>query len=384
MRALLIVAACVSVIMCSRSKSDLDMVAGDMSGFEFTWGGEVKTEDARPSETSVGDVADAMESFEDVTVHDVQVTPDGEIKGEGVLTVDLLEAEAICVPSCGPAVCGPDGCGGECGQCGASEVCDQGVCMLPDSDGDGIPDVGDLFPADPNKPGVVLSSAVYAHTSSALYYMDVKVYTVIKVGDFKWPSGVSGEQMTDIGIDQYGQLFAVSFDNLYTCHPVTAECTLLGSLGSSSFNGLTLVPKGLIDPVKDVMVGISLDGGWYLLDIKAGSVNISKLGEYGGVYTSAGDAYSIEGVGTFAAVDKSGYNGCFLVTVDPVSGKATGQVAAIPNHDEIYGLAGWTDHAFAFDASGDIMMIDTVTGQVTVVNETGIAWWGAGVRTRID
>ncbi|GMV41147.1 MAG: hypothetical protein AMXMBFR64_28630 [Myxococcales bacterium] len=33
-----------------------------------------------------------------------------------------------CVPSCGDAKCGDDGCGGSCGSCGPNEYCDAGAC----------------------------------------------------------------------------------------------------------------------------------------------------------------------------------------------------------------------------------------------------------------
>jgi len=34
-----------------------------------------------------------------------------------------------CTPSCGKAVCGPDGCGGNCGACGGLESCVAGECL---------------------------------------------------------------------------------------------------------------------------------------------------------------------------------------------------------------------------------------------------------------
>ncbi len=34
-----------------------------------------------------------------------------------------------CRPQCDGKTCGPDGCGGSCGTCGAQEVCDGGTCL---------------------------------------------------------------------------------------------------------------------------------------------------------------------------------------------------------------------------------------------------------------
>ena len=50
--------------------------------------------------------------------------------------VEVSEPGVECVPACDEFECGPDGCGGSCGPCGAWEVCQQGQCVcLPDCDG---------------------------------------------------------------------------------------------------------------------------------------------------------------------------------------------------------------------------------------------------------
>jgi len=50
---------------------------------------------------------------------------------EVAATPDSTNAEEIvCVPDCEDMVCGPDGCGGECGQCeGANDICKDGECV---------------------------------------------------------------------------------------------------------------------------------------------------------------------------------------------------------------------------------------------------------------
>jgi hypothetical protein len=189
--------------------------------------------------------------------------------------------------------------------------------------------------------------------------------------------------MTDIAIDSYGTLFGITFDDLFTCHPQTAKCTWLGSL-PTSFNGLTMVPPGGLDPEKDVMIGISNSGDWYRLDIVGTTVEKTLLGKYGGGYSSSGDAYSIKGLGTFASVQSGlGMGDDILVTVDSATGSVTGVVGTITGHSAVYGLAGWTGRAFAFDESGAILVIDTSTGGITKAAQTNHSWWGAGVRTSI-
>ncbi len=252
-----------------------------------------------------------------------------------------------------------------------------------DADNDGIPDTVDPFPADGDRPGTSSAMSVYMHTSDELWKLDVKSHDITKVGDFVWPSGWSNDQMTDIAIDRWGVLYGVTFDNAYVCHPETAECWSLGSL-PDSFNGLTLVPKGTVSPDQDVLIGVAGDGGWYRLNVMGGEVFVSKLGEFGGPYSSSGDAYSIAGAGTYAAANKTGATHDVLVQLDPKTGKVLGEVGPLTGYASVWGLAGWTDKAFAFDAGGDIAIVDTTNGQILeLLQESTQPWWGAGVRTLI-
>lgn len=251
----------------------------------------------------------------------------------------------------------------------------------PDQDDDGVPDDADPAPNDPTEPGTAEPLTVYAHTSDRLFTFDVTSYAVEPVGDFDWPTDGS-HQMTDIAIDSYGVLFGVTFDDLYRCHPQTAVCTHLAEL-QGSFNGLTVVPSGETDAAVDRLVGITEEGGWYHLEIEDGVVQSTKLGSYGDGYSSSGDAYAIEDVGSYASVDAGGVVSDVLVALDPVTGGVESEVSAIDGHSQVYGLAGWSARAFAFDASGAILAIETSSGSVSTVAETDHTWWGAAVRAQI-
>ena len=257
---------------------------------------------------------------------------------------------------------------------GHGDVCDE------DIDGDEIPNINDLWPEDPNMPGVVLEEHVYGHTSSTLYTMNAYSYVVTAVGAFQWPAG--SQSMTDIAIDEFGVLYGTSFSNMFTCHPQTAVCTNLGAL-PGSFNGLTVVPAGTLLPDEQALVGISTSGSWYHLQLSGGTVSSTSIGSYGAGYTSSGDAFSIENVGTFAAVNQSGFSNDFIIQVDPASGAIINSVAELVGYSSVYGLAGWFGTVFAFDASGTILEVDTVTGTVSVIQTGGPSWWGAGVKTRL-
>lgn len=254
--------------------------------------------------------------------------------------------------------------------------------ILDDADEDGIPDIYDLFPNDPKAPGHVLQNAVYAHTADELWLMQVKTYEMDFVAFFQWPAGEDNpHKMTDIAIDRYGVLYGVSYSGLYVVNANTGECYRVGTL-PEPFNALTLVPKGVLDTNRDVMVGISGVGGWYRLDPQGDQFIPTQLGSYGDGYMSSGDAYSIEKVGTFASVNKTGASDDYLVEIDPKTGAVIREVGEMKGLSLVYGLAGWTGRAMAFDESGEIAIVDTKTGEVIkTITDTPKKWWGAGVQT---
>ena len=252
------------------------------------------------------------------------------------------------------------------------DVCDN------DDDGDSIPDEADVFPNDKMEPGVVIPKKIYAHSSSALSTVDVVDYTVVPIGNFQWPNG--NDSMTDIAIDRYGVLYGVSFGRAYVCNPATAKCFNLGTL-NNSYNGLTWIPAGIIEQDKDSLIGIAQNGSWNHLTFNNNVVSAQQLGSYGAGYTSAGDAFSIENVGTFAAVNKQGSPSTVIVTVDPLTGKVLNELAVTQGYNSVYGLAGWEGLILAFDSSGTVIKIDPMTKVVTNLGKKAQSWWGAGVGT---
>jgi hypothetical protein len=230
--------------------------------------------------------------------------------------------------------------------------------------------------------GLATMGRLYAHSSDRLYEWVPGPAAPKDLGAFQWPSDNLGHQMTDLAIDYDGRMYGISFDGIYRVNAQTAQCLNLATL-SEQFNGLTVVPKGTVQASVETIVAISNAGGWYRVDVQGTKAKLTPLGSYGSGYSSAGDAYSIEGIGTFAAVN-SGFGGTMLVKVDPVTGKVVKEMGTIPG-DAIYGLAGLGNKAYAFDASGEIYVGD-VTNTDTFTSilpaSKGAAWWGAGVTTR--
>ncbi len=261
---------------------------------------------------------------------------------------------------------------------GMGDECDD------DDDNDGVPDVSDEAPLDDEWPGPAMAGLIYAHTSSTLYAWNPESGDLIMVGPFGWPADGGGHQMTDIAIDYDGLLFGVTFDRVYRCSAINAECIVLATL-PSSFNGLTVVPAGSVDPEKESLIGIGNNGSWNLVEPQGNLATITTLGSYGSGYTSSGDAYSVEGQGTFAAVNSNSFfGGDVLVKVDASNGQVLGEVGELAGYANVYGLAGDGYNSYAFDSSGAILELDIDTGTVEVVLSAsqGESWWGAGVTTR--
>lgn len=222
-------------------------------------------------------------------------------------------------------------------------------------------------------------TTIFAHSSSALYRMDAKSFT--KVGDFsfdQWPSSV-----TDIALDDKGQLFAITFSDLYQCQTKTAKCTWLASL-PQSFNGLTFVPKGTASLAKAGLIGIANSGDWNLIEVVGGTATVTKLGSYGNL-TSSGDAFSLEGQGTYATTKSFGAFSDVLVEVNPTNGQVIKQIGET-GVSNLWGVAWSAGVMYGFAEAGGVYSIDLTTGKASTVPglsvPAGVSWWGAGVSTR--
>ncbi len=60
--------------------------------------------------------------------------PDDDDVADGDDTTNDDDSAEVCQPDCEGRVCGPDGCGGSCGECDEAEVCleETGLCCAPD------------------------------------------------------------------------------------------------------------------------------------------------------------------------------------------------------------------------------------------------------------
>ena len=256
-----------------------------------------------------------------------------------------------------------------------------GDACSDDDDSDGIPNDWDPAPSDPQWPGRALSDTVYAQTSSSLFALDVKGLTLQRVADFSFDTE-GNHQITDIAIDRAGVLWAITFNTLWLCHPQTGECRSQARLPFTNFNGLTFVSGSLFGEEKDVLVGIDSAGAWRRLDFLRDILVDELLGVYPNE-RSSGDAFSIEGVGTYASVKREGVPSDIIVQVNPTQPGEIEDVLTLEGYQSVYGLAGWRGRLFAFDESGAALVINLETLEVTEMMTQGERWWGAAVSSVI-
>lgn len=225
-----------------------------------------------------------------------------------------------------------------------------------------------------------VEAVVYAHSSDELYRVNPDTLQVTLVGPFQWPSGTSGEQMTDIAVDKDGKITGISFGAVYSVDPNTAACTFLSYLDRGGLNGLSWVPVGVIDGTEEVLVGAGLDGEFLRIDPLTGAQ--TSIGTYGGGLVSSGDIVSVEGFGTVATVKMfSSDNNDYLARVDPATGQVT-QLIGQTGVNDIWGLGFWKGKVYGFAATNQFVLIDVTTGTASVVEVGPVNWWGAGVTTR--
>lgn len=264
---------------------------------------------------------------------------------------------------------------------------DAGVEPTPDAE-PVAEDTGIFGPPDIEDPDTFLSKPVgnlYAHDKDTLYVLNVPQAAFLKVGKFSFDKNEG--LVTDIALNKWGALFAVTFTDLFQCNREDAKCVWLAKL-PQEFNGLSFIPEGLIDPQAEVLVGIAEKGTWYRIIFSGGKVTLKSIGSYGGDWLSSGDVFSVVGIGTYATLKKSSGGDNYLVEIVPSTGKIKKVIGKTGAAKGLFGLAWWAGVFYAVSSDGNIYVLDVKTGDAQVVSgisvPKGVKWWGAGVSTRAD
>ena len=261
-------------------------------------------------------------------------------------------------------------------------ACGGGRAATTDGPGSGSSGGSDAPGGGSNNVGQV---AIYAHDANTLYRVDPDTYAATKVGMFDFTG--FAEEMTDLGIDQNGNLVGASFTpqfptgNLTTIYMVdatTAHCAKLTTSGSRTFNGLSFIPAAALGGTgADVLVGTEVsDGLVWKIDQTTGA--LTQVGNMGGSFVSSGDIVSVEGFGTVQTVKGATHD--VLVRLAPGTFTAT-PIGTNTGFDMIWGIGFWKGKVFGFTNAGQIITIDPNTGAGTQVASNGPAWYGAAVTT---
>jgi hypothetical protein len=236
---------------------------------------------------------------------------------------------------------------------------------------------GSNDPNDPNNPGdPPLQTFVYAQTATTLYRVDPDTLAIDQVGDFTFTSG--RDDITDIAIDKSGLMIGISFGAVYRIDTNTAAATLLSDDLQGNFNGLSFVPADQLGQTgDDVLVATrNSDGVVFRVDPQTGAA--SPIGDMAG-FASSGDLVSVAMLGTLQTAD-NGFDADRLVRLAPQSFQAQ-PIGSTIGFSDIWGIAYWKDRVFGFTKYGEFVTIDPSTGQGTLVQGNGPAWWGAAVTT---
>lgn len=213
---------------------------------------------------------------------------------------------------------------------------------------------------------------MYAHTATDLYTIDDQDFALNSIGAFG-----NGDDITDLAVTPDGTLYGISNTKLYTIDRATGAATYAADVPGLSNVGLTFLRDG-------TLLATDKDGGVRRIDPSTGLV--TEIGAFGSGYATAGDLVAVAD-GTMFAISDDGpsgdeYDNNLLITVDTDSGVGSpiGQIG----YGGVFGCAYANGKVYAFARTGEIIEIDRMTGQGTLVKSYPVEFWGAGVTPLVE
>jgi PEP-CTERM motif len=176
--------------------------------------------------------------------------------------------------------------------------------------------------------------------------------------------GGLGQSMTDIAFDPNGNLYGISFSQLFSINKTNAVATLIGDLGTT-VNSLVFDASGVLYAANNAL---------YTINVGTGAASL--VGNGGVPYQSSGDLAFVGGNLYLSSVGREVDS---LVILD----LATGAAATVGNigFAAVYGLATDNNIDLYGLAGTEVLSIDGVTGGGTsLVNYAGqglLAAWGS-------
>jgi hypothetical protein len=161
-------------------------------------------------------------------------------------------------------------------------------------------------------------------------------------------------------------LYGISFSEFYRIDPNTGASVLIGSMGFSGANALTISLDG-------TGYAATLNGEILKIDITTGAATL--VGYMGSEYTSAGDIAISDDNLVYAAVNRVGSSNSWLVYINLKNGTATpiGDIG----YANVWGLSFKDGSLYGVTASGQIIKIDTKNNaRSELIGTHSAGFWG--------
>lgn len=185
-------------------------------------------------------------------------------------------------------------------------------------------------------------------TGNRLGTVDIATGTVTILGT------MGSDVMTDIAFDPMGNLFGLSFGNLYRIDPFTAAVTLIGAHGIPGGNALVFGTDGTLYGAGAFTTGL------YTLSTTTGSSTL--LGDIG--FASAGDLAFNGGTNSLFLSATTNQ----LVAID-LGGPITGTAVGPFGFSNVFGLATAENGVLYGVAGTTIFSVNTAAGSGTLVRD---------------
>jgi hypothetical protein len=232
---------------------------------------------------------------------------------------------------------------------------------------------GASTPPGPPSPAAPPKGAIYLIDARTLYVFDPVGDTLDRVGKVTCPGFADDDDLVDVAVDRDGTILATSFgpaDKLesyfFTVSPTTAQCVKVATNPGMPTDGLTFVPRGILDSANDALVGYSGES-FVRFDPKTGQRTILGLLNRSGAsarYYVTGDLVVLPGGVAYATgfrVGRPSTEPDQLLQIDPVTGGLVKVVGPLYG-EHVTGLATWGGKLFGV-SRGSILEIDAPTAK---------------------
>jgi hypothetical protein len=240
-----------------------------------------------------------------------------------------------------------------------------------DDTADAAPGTPDADPFRPDSRPPPTNAAVYAHSADELYKINPDDFAVTLVAAFG--ADCADDDITDIAIDDDGNMVGISVTTLYSIDSDTAACTFVATL-DGSFVGLSYVPVAGQD---DALIAAAFDGTVSRINPTTGSSTVA--GSFGNGIEASGDIVAVKDFGIVATVEVPAGGNDRLARLDALTFEAT--IIGDTGFTKLFGLGFWKNEVYGFSANNEFVLIDVDTGAGSIIETGSVAWWGAGVTT---